>query len=353
MGLHGNQLELLWHLAQFVLLDYESCLEMLKTETMTDRTALSYAFRPLTKNGYVDKRPDGSVKITAKGRRLFPELEPLLSVGGKETEKRVMEVSRMAMWMWKQGFPSLGEVPAGSGVWFIPSACWRKISPGILSTTRFTGMLVGCGQKLAVYNVDDGHMEWQARAEGSLFNTKYGSYETKATGMLFVTREDKRDEVARNIIRQTMWQRRQLWKSKRSERNKPTRWSQSPIKLKPEYEHVYLTTPQEIRRTVISVLREDKIINGLCGKAGTRLGKQNAADIEIWPRRLFVNPASDLLKYVCFFATVNDSLRLANSADWYGEQIRYELYAPSKDKKIIEMYQDVNAAKEVSLFLSP
>ena len=41
------------------------------------------------------------------------------------------------------------------------------------------------------------------------------------------------------------------------------------------------------------------------------------------------------------------------TADWYGEQIRYELYAPSKDKKIIEMYQDVNAAKEVSLFLSP
>ena len=49
--LHINQINLLWHLALFNLLDYESCLELLKTEAKTDRTELSYAFRPLTKNG--------------------------------------------------------------------------------------------------------------------------------------------------------------------------------------------------------------------------------------------------------------------------------------------------------------
>lgn len=75
---------------------------MLKTETLTDRTELSYAFRPLTKNRYVSKRKNGSVSILAKGRELFPELEPLISVGGGETErKRVMAVSRMAALMGK------------------------------------------------------------------------------------------------------------------------------------------------------------------------------------------------------------------------------------------------------------
>ena len=141
--LHINQINLLWHLALFNLLDYESCLELLKTEAKTDRTELSYAFRPLTKNGYVSKRKDGCVSILAKGRALFPELEPLISAGGGEAErKRVMAVSRMAMWMEKQGFPAMGELPDGPGIFFIPSACWRKIAPGILSTTRFVGMLV-------------------------------------------------------------------------------------------------------------------------------------------------------------------------------------------------------------------
>lgn len=142
----------------FNLLDYESCLEQLKTEAKTDRTALSYAFRPLTKNGYVSKRKDGCVSILAKGRELFPGLEPLVSAGGGEAErKRVMAVSRLAMWMEEHGFPLLGELPNGPGIFFIPSACWRKITPGILSMTRFVGMLVGCQQRLAVYDIGDGH----------------------------------------------------------------------------------------------------------------------------------------------------------------------------------------------------
>ncbi len=49
MKLHEDQLELLRHLARFHLLSYPDCLELLDTERTGDRTALSYAFRPLTK----------------------------------------------------------------------------------------------------------------------------------------------------------------------------------------------------------------------------------------------------------------------------------------------------------------
>lgn len=95
--LNENQLKLLRHLARFNLLDYPSCLDMLNNDGNSDRTALSYAFRPLTKNRYVSKDKRGCVSILAKGRALFPELEPLLSAGGGEqTRQRIMEVSRMA-----------------------------------------------------------------------------------------------------------------------------------------------------------------------------------------------------------------------------------------------------------------
>lgn len=61
--LNENQLKLLQHLARFNLLDYPSCLDMLSNDGGGDRTALSYTFRPLTKNRYVskDKRDRKSV----------------------------------------------------------------------------------------------------------------------------------------------------------------------------------------------------------------------------------------------------------------------------------------------------
>ena len=82
MKLHDNQLQLLRHLARFNLLDYGGCLEMLDVDGTGDRTARSYAFRPLTKNKYLPKRKDGSVSILSKGRALFPEVKPLIAAGG-------------------------------------------------------------------------------------------------------------------------------------------------------------------------------------------------------------------------------------------------------------------------------
>ena len=218
---------------------------MLDTEQTGDRTALSYAFRPLTKNKYVSKQKDGGVSILAKGRALFPDITPLISAGGGAAERRrVMAVSRMAALMERSGIPCFGERRDGDEPYFIPSACWRNIAHGILSTTRFTGMLMAGQHRLAVYDIGDGAMEWQVRAEGSLFYTRYGSYATKATGMLLVCRQNARITAARNIIRQTMWNRRQLLRDSCVERDRPVRWSRSPIKLRATYERVYLTTPE-------------------------------------------------------------------------------------------------------------
>ena len=130
---------------------------------------------------YLTKHKDGSVAILAKGWALFPDVKPLISAGGgAQSVQRVMEVSRMAALMEEHGIPAVGEVPQSPGPVFIPSVCWRSIAPGILSTTRFIGMVLAGKEKLTVYDIGDGSMEWQVRAEGSLFYTKYGNYETKA-----------------------------------------------------------------------------------------------------------------------------------------------------------------------------
>lgn len=239
MKLHDNQLKLLRHLVRFNLLDYPSCLDLLAAPETTDRVALSYAFHPLAKHGYLSKRKDSGVSILAKGRSLFPTVKPLISTDGSSAKtKRIIAVSHMAALMERNGVPCFGERLDKDEPYFIPSACWRNIAPGILSTTRFVGMLVGKAVRLAIYDIGDGHMEWQIQAEGSLFYTKYGSYETKATGMILVCQTDKRNEIATNIIRQTMWSRRQLLSDTCIERNRPTRWFRSPIKLRAQYEHV-------------------------------------------------------------------------------------------------------------------
>ena len=129
---------------------------------------------------------------------MFPNIKPLISAGGGEQSiQRVMEVSRMAVLMEEHGILAVAEVPESRQPVFIPSACWRNIAPGILSTTRFTGMVLAGKEKLAVYDIGDGSMEWQVRAEGSLFYTKYGSYETKATGMILICEDGKRNTTVK------------------------------------------------------------------------------------------------------------------------------------------------------------
>lgn len=351
MKLHDNQLDLLQHLARFNLLDYLDCLELLDTAGTGDRAALSYAFRPLTKNGYVSKRKDGCVSILAKGRALFPDTEPLISTrGGAAERRRVMEVSRMAAWMERSGIPRCGERQDSDEPYFIPSACWRKLAPGILSTTRFAGIIVNGGSRVAVYDIGDGHMEWQARAEGSLFYTRYGSYETKATGMLLVCQEDARAKAGENIIRHTMWSQRQDAKHSGAERNKPVAGARSPIKLKARYEHAYLTTPRRLAESLQRVWEEDEYIEALM-ENGSRLRDPAQGDIELWPRRLFVNPACDLLKFFYFYAAVKAYRQMqAGMAGYHPYQLNYELYIYPEDDALAHLYRDVEKMEEATFY---
>lgn len=350
MKLHDNQLKLLQHLVRFNLLDYPSCLDLLATPETTNRVALSYAFRPLTKHGYLSKRKDGSVSILAKGRALFPTMKSLISTGGSITgAKRIMEVSRMAALMEQNGVPATAHLSKIPGPHFIPSACWRNIASGILSTTRFVGMLVDKEVRLAVYDIGDGHMEWQIRAEGSLFYTKYGRYEMKATGMILVCQTDKRNEIATNIIRQTMWSRRQLLSDTCIERNRPTRWSRSPIKLRAQYEHVYLTTPDSLQADLRLILSEEDQIR-LQREDGYELTDPAQGDYEQWPYRFFANPATDLLKFVYFFSAAKDLLKLLADELPAPPEVRYALCFRSQDKPILRMYPDILELEGLKLY---
>jgi len=340
MKLHENQLHLIRHLIRFPVMDYQDCLEMLGGMEERDRVKLSYVFRPLTKNGYLAKRKDGSVTALAKGRAMFPRERPLISAGGGAAERqRLMAVSRIAALMERNGVPAAAEKPEAPKPQFIPSACWRRIAPGILSTTRFVGMLTGYGRKLAVYDIGDGAMEWQSRAEGSLFYTKYGTFETKATGMLLICREDVRDRVAENIIRQTMWHRRQLLTSGCAERNRPARWSRSPIRLRTQYEHVYLTTPERLHKSLQTIWAEESYIKDFL-EDGTRIIDPAQGDIERWPYHYFVNPACDLLKYVYFFSGAKDLLKLLENSSAQ-TPLRYAICFDERDIDILRMYPDV------------
>lgn len=309
MKLHDNQLQLLQHLARFNLLDYGGCLKMLDVDETGDRTALSYAFRPLTKNKYLSKRKDGSVSILAKGRALFPEVKPLIAAGGGASEiRRVIEVSSMAALMEKNGIPAVGNIPASPESCFIPSACWRNIAPGILSTTRFTGMLLVC-------------------------------------------RGSARIKAARNIIRQTMWNRRRLLQESCLERNKPTRWSRSPIKLRANYEHVYLTTPEHLTVSLNRILDEERYIQALCDEnSGTRQGSQGIGDIAVGLRRLFVNPSSDLLKYVRYFSAVKDYLVPEDDTHFQQSKIEIELYIHKIDHPIAGMYPELYGLEGLRIY---
>lgn len=347
--LHTCQVTLLRHLARFHILDYESCLRMLDTNNTEDMVKMSYLFRPLTKNDYITKNKDGIVSILQKGRGYAEIKEPLIALGGsKQSRQRVLQVSRMAALLEKNGVNITAEVPEEKDPHFIPSACWREIAPGILSTTRFLGMLLAYGRKYAIYDIGDGSMEWQVRAESSLFYTRYGSYNTKADGMILVCDDDKRKQIAENIIRQTMWNRKSLLDNHYTERNKPVRFSRSPIKLRTQYEHVYLTTPARLGKDLKAIYQEEYMITHTV-EQGTRLRDPKLGDIEKWPERYFINPAYDLLKLVYFFSAVKTDNELALKSDIGAPGIHYTIIMQKDDLSIIKMYQDVLFSKNLDI----
>lgn len=343
MTLKENHLKLLEHLAQFESLDYLSCLRILDTESIKDRTALSYVFRPLARNDYVRKHKDGSVNILAKGKALFPDIKPLVTTGGgTASAKRINTISRVAMYLGEVGIRSYSSPEESNVARFAPSTCWRKIRQGILSTTRFAGILFVGNHRLAVYDIGDGTMEWQLRAERSLFHRTYSEYKTHATGMLFICDDGKREIVAERIIRTTMWHRKQLLTEKSVKtRDKPVRYSKAPIRLVSEYDHVYLTTPELLKSSINEIEREIDCIADFQGKSPDCYGKANG-DYEQSPYRVFVNITTDLLKYVYFFAAAKEHIiYLETLAPQFPTELKYAIVLPKRDFPILEIYPDV------------
>ena len=303
--------------------------------------------RPLTKNCYLAKNKDGIVTVLKKGRELFPDEGPLISTATRgKARDRVLQVSKVCMWMEQNDVPISGELLDTEDPYFIPSACWRNIGKGILSTTRFMGMLLAYDKKYAVYDIGDGTMEWQVKAEASLFFYKYGSFETKADGMIMICDEGRRNEIARRIIRQTMWDRKRLLKDHYTETDKPVRYSRSPIKLRTQYEHVYLTTPSLLSISLERIYNEDYYIeNGVEG--ATPIGDPKQGDVEIYPHRYYLNPAFDILKLVYFFSTVKNDVEVAEK--FPVPEVQRTMVVYPDELEVARMYPDVNEAKRVEI----
>lgn len=352
MKLKENQLNLIRYLIRFNLMAYEDCLKLLDTNDSGDRTALSYAFRPLTKNRYLSKNKKGVVTVLKKGRALFPDEMPLISTAtGTVAQQRIMQVSRVAMWLGKCGVPVFGELQDTEEPYFIPSACWRNIVKGILSTTRFAGMLLAYGKRYAVYDIGDGTMEWQIRAEASLFFSTGFRFHTRAHGMILICEDGRRNEIAMRIIRQTMWGRKTLLKEHYSETDKPVRYSRSPIKLRAQYEHVYLTTPALLAASLEQIYEEKETIETTI-EEGRPSYRPKEGNWEDWPRRYFLNPAFDILLLVYFFSAVKGLQNLLqNDPASHIKEIRYILCVNREDLEVAKMYPDVTEMKEVSMYV--
>ena len=76
-----------------------------------------------------------------------------------------------------------------------------------------------------------------------------------------------------------MWSRKQLLKDHCAERNRPVRWSRSPIKLRTQYEHVYLMTRSRIGKSFFYIMKEESQIREMRKEARRRVYALDGADI--------------------------------------------------------------------------
>lgn len=218
--------------------------------------------------------------------------------------------------------------------YFIPSPFWRKIREGITSTARFHGMLFLGGQRLVVYHIGDGNMDWQLFAERSLFFQNYGRYDDRATGMLLICDNGIGPEIAGNIIRDTMSRRKRLLTGPGSyyyETDKPQKYSRQPIRLHDQYSRAFFTEEQDLKNTLNGILQESMRIDRLLQNLeGSVKGGKDFWDVEQYPDRHIFNPANDLFKYLYLFA---------NLRDYPGGPVKWHLHMPSKYAGLVETYR--------------
>lgn len=118
------------------------------------------------------------------------------------------------------------------------------------------------------------------------------------------------------------------------------------------YERVYLTTPVDLTVSIQRTLEEKEYIQDLRDKTGGTLsGSQGIGDVEAHPRRLFVNPACDLLKYVRFFSAVKTHLEPKEKMRYYQPQVTLEIYIHEEDQPIVEMYPELCGLEGMSVYV--
>lgn len=250
--LNAGQINLLVHLKRFSVADQKTSLLALDTEKTQNKDNLLYSLRPLMKNGYISKRKDGLYGLLSPGKELTEHIHPILTIGGDAGGRhRAAEVSHMAALLNWHGIPTIPFIPPDGQNGFIPSAIWRTLRSGLISTTRFLGVLFYNELRLAVYHIENGDYEWQLRAECSLHFWNYNTSETRLTGILLVCDDGCAVETGKQIIRHTLWERKVLLEESRSQRTDPVRYSMKPIRLRADYKHSYLAEESE----VIEVLR--------------------------------------------------------------------------------------------------
>ena len=140
--------------------------------------------------------------------------------------------------------------------------------------------------------------------------------------------------------------RKTLLKDRYAETDKPVRYSRSPIKLRAQYERVYLTTPALLKTSLERIYGEEYHIQHAV-KNSYRSHDPSQGDVEVYPNRYYLNPAFDLLKLVHFFAAVKGDKEYEDDPD--NPMIRRILAVHQEDLEVAEMYPDVKGWKEAQI----
>lgn len=294
-----NQLSLLHHLKQYSLATVDTC------QLLTDKNSLS----TLLRLKYVSKN-ETYITLLKKGNDFVDKTIPLVVVGGNtKAKEKAARTSGVAALFSKHGIPSLGCMPPKDGNFFVPSNIWRRMRTAIISTSRFDGILQYNHERLAVYDIGNGHFEWQSYAEYSLFFQTHGKMETHAQAMLLICDDGKGVDIAKNIIKHTLWNRKRLIKTHNAYvTTKPQKYSRAPITVRTEYRRVILTERSDLMQTLEAFTNREAVKKAFCKNIGFNYGTfhhEPYCEYGTDPNRhrVYINLHNDLLLYVeCFIS---------------------------------------------------
>jgi len=329
-----EQSKLLIHLKQYGVADRETC------NLFVDDNAL----RPLLRYKYISYH-DWVYRLLKKGSEETVHIQPLVTVNGNTSViERALKTSRLAALFVKMGIQSAGVLRNNV---FIPSPKWREIRKGVTSTAMFNGVLCRGDMRLVIYDIGAGDAPWQAFAETSLFYQKY-AYQTRATGMILVCDGDP-IKIAEQILRYTISNRKALMKRTKLESDKKWSYSTGPIRLRPNYEKVYITDKSGLAETLELAINAQKLtdyfnnyyVENFNGVKNTY--DRGEGDVEVGETRYFIDVHGDLLKFALLYNTVKNSVRFYKNVDDNGNRfavrhLTYNIVITKEYERLAKLY---------------